>query len=109
MGVIKAPQTGSEIDILDVTLLPEVEYKNMWKQDLIDRIWSVHDGKQGNDTEQLLVREYMVFYGERDGQCYCMGYDTVMDMYAGRKPNNLRWIEYDQTHEIIYSQSMGRE
>ena len=78
----------------------------MWNKELIDKLTSIHNGLSGTPMQQMLIRDYMLFYGMNDeepgNQHYSISYQSVMDMMSGKKHNPFLYIEYEETHELIY-------
>jgi len=79
----------------------------MWNKKAMDELISIHDGRSGTPTQQKYLRNYMMFYGmnaeEPGNQHYSIGYQTVVDMMMGKKHNPFIYIEYEDTHELIYT------
>ena len=68
----------------------------MWNTELMNKAVDVYNGKSGTDKEQMLMRDYMMFYGMSDeigNPCYAMSFQSVMDMMTGKKRNPFLYIE----------------
>lgn len=77
----------------------------MWNQDVVNKIIEIHDGKSGTERQQWFMRECMEFYGMKDdigNPGYCFGYEALIDMMNGKRSNSFLWIEYMDTHELVY-------
>ena len=81
----------------------------MWKQDIINKVKDIYNGKHGSKVEQCLIRDYLMFHGmtnEIRNPTYDISYQSVMDMMSGKKHNPFLWIEYmginDNSRETIY-------
>lgn len=81
----------------------------MWKTEEIEKIKAIYNCTAGTPKEQLLLRDYMMFYGmnceEPGNYCYSLSYQNVMDMMNGKKHNPFAYIEYNDKI-IIYVKEM---
>lgn len=80
----------------------------MWKDDVVNKVKAIYDGKSGTKQEQMLIHDYCMFYGETDeigNPHYGIRYETVMKMLSGERHNPYIWIVYEGIHnesECIY-------
>ena len=78
----------------------------MWNTEIVDKVKAIYEGIQGEKKDQELIRKYMMFYGmsnEIGNYCYVISYESVMKMLNKEKQNKFLWIEYEPTHELIFT------
>lgn len=67
----------------------------MWDTNILKKIENISNGIGCDEREQYLLNNCMSFYASDEyGDHYCVGYNTILNYYTGKKHNPFTWIGY---------------